>query len=501
MSCCRFCAITFLCLFLPLFLWLLACDSLHLPSLAFFDGDNPTCVRPRLFLMRFFRDLSRYKARKRLHTSTSLATLIMGNEELLKVRDHENSGDGTSFTMTEEELSEMNGENGHPIYLAIHGRIYDVSAGHNFYGKGRSYHHFVARDASRAFATNCKQPACLVPSLKGLSYQDQKEIDRWVELYEFHDKYTYIGKLVAGDPVDEAVEQAMLEEKVLLDVQQTAKKQNQDVVDALIQRGKQAYQEKDVDLAVFMWSAALVKLGAKTEINLNSGTNKPGLDWATAMMKRSKVLSFIAAAVQKRGSLKDMKEAIEHFAEAAESTKRVIEKFHMLQQDKCLLTEFWFVRARAEADCATVHVMSERKKRKLNLEDEVEVQVVNDVQDEVEVRTKKGGVEQFQTALETHANAYVAASMCKDDRAMTTKIRTGWINAYINLAHAHKNNGQYEDARFALTFVLDEKKGGPTVVTLEDVANSKVLAGLKKRARGFYEKLAKRQQLAKKPEL
>ena len=62
-------------------------------------------------------------------------------------------------------------------------------------------------------------------------------------------------------------------------------------IDALIQRGKQAYQEKDVDLAVFMWSAALVKLGAKTEINLNSGNNKPGLDWATAMMKRSKVLS------------------------------------------------------------------------------------------------------------------------------------------------------------------------------------------------------------------
>ena len=165
MSCRQTCKLTgslLLLLTLGLTVWLLGCDSLHLPKLAFLKGDDPICVRPRLFLMRFFRDLSRLKARKRLHTDSSLVTLLMGQEEMLTVRDHEHSGDGTSFTMTSEELSEMDGQEGRPIYLAIRGRIYDVSNGRNFYGHGRSYHHFVARDASRAFATNCKQPACLV---------------------------------------------------------------------------------------------------------------------------------------------------------------------------------------------------------------------------------------------------------------------------------------------------------------------------------------------------
>ena len=132
--------------------------------------------------MRFFRDLSRSKARRRLHTESSLVTLMMGNEEILTVRDHDESGDGTAFTLTLEELAEKDGENGRPLYLSIRGRVYDVTKGRSFYGKGRSYHHFVARDATRAFATNCKQPACLISTLDGLSNQDKKEIDRWVEL-------------------------------------------------------------------------------------------------------------------------------------------------------------------------------------------------------------------------------------------------------------------------------------------------------------------------------
>ncbi len=32
-----------------------------------------------------------------------------------------------------------------------------------------------------------------------------KEIDRWVELYETHDKYTFVGYLV-DDPVEEILE-------------------------------------------------------------------------------------------------------------------------------------------------------------------------------------------------------------------------------------------------------------------------------------------------------
>lgn len=56
------------------------------------------------------------------------------------------------------ELSTFNGENDSPLYLGIMGRVYDVSQGAAFYGPGRSYHHYVGRDATRSYATGCTKP-------------------------------------------------------------------------------------------------------------------------------------------------------------------------------------------------------------------------------------------------------------------------------------------------------------------------------------------------------
>ena len=51
----------------------------------------------------------------------------------------------------EKNLREYDGTDpDKPIYLAIDGKIYDVSASPNFYGPGGHYHHFTGRDASRA---------------------------------------------------------------------------------------------------------------------------------------------------------------------------------------------------------------------------------------------------------------------------------------------------------------------------------------------------------------
>ena len=42
--------------------------------------------------------------------------------------------------------------------------------------------------------------------------QELKEIDRWVELYETHDKYTFVGHLV-DDPVNDILEQVAEDDK------------------------------------------------------------------------------------------------------------------------------------------------------------------------------------------------------------------------------------------------------------------------------------------------
>jgi predicted heme/steroid binding protein len=76
-------------------------------------------------------------------------------------------------TLTEAELRAFDGSDPDtPIYLAINGTIYDVSISPSFYGPGGHYHHFVGRDATRAWLTECwDEPAQLTWRLDGLLEQ------------------------------------------------------------------------------------------------------------------------------------------------------------------------------------------------------------------------------------------------------------------------------------------------------------------------------------------
>ncbi|KAL7476984.1 hypothetical protein ACHAW6_002811 [Cyclotella cf. meneghiniana] len=170
-----------------------------------------------MFFMRFFRDLSRSKARARLHNNKyAMIPVMLGIEKPIKIQDDINAEN--VMTITREQLEEMDGFDGAPLYLAIKGRVYDVSAGEKFYSEGKEYHEWVGKDASRSFGTGCRGGVdrtgmdCLSSSLEGLTEKELKEIDRWLELYETHDKYTFVGHLV-DDPVDEILENVEDEEE------------------------------------------------------------------------------------------------------------------------------------------------------------------------------------------------------------------------------------------------------------------------------------------------
>lgn len=58
--------------------------------------------------------------------------------------------------LTEEDLKAYDGTDpDKPIYLGINGIIFDVSASPAFYGPGGHYNHFVGKDATRAWVTEC----------------------------------------------------------------------------------------------------------------------------------------------------------------------------------------------------------------------------------------------------------------------------------------------------------------------------------------------------------
>lgn len=113
-------------------------------------------------------------------------------------------------TFTPPELFPYNGQNGMPVYLAVRGRIFDVTSGRNFYGPGGPYANFAGRDASRGLACGSFDEDMLTKDLDGpldtLQDLDDEQLDAmrgWEE--RFSEKYLVVGKLVAvGSPEAEA---------------------------------------------------------------------------------------------------------------------------------------------------------------------------------------------------------------------------------------------------------------------------------------------------------
>ncbi len=93
-----------------------------------------------------------------------------------------------------------------PVYLAVRGKVFDVTPGRNFYGPGGPYENFAGRDASRGLACGSFDEEMLTKDLHG-PLDDLKSLDGdqlealrdWEE--RFSEKYLVVGKLVpVGSP-------------------------------------------------------------------------------------------------------------------------------------------------------------------------------------------------------------------------------------------------------------------------------------------------------------
>ncbi|KAF2748063.1 cytochrome b5 [Sporormia fimetaria CBS 119925] len=105
-------------------------------------------------------------------------------------------------TFTPPDLFPYNGLNGMPVYLAVRGRVFDVTSGRNFYGPGGPYANFAGRDASRGLACGSFDENMLTSDLDGpldtlsdLNQEQMEALQGWEE--RFLEKYLVVGKLVA----------------------------------------------------------------------------------------------------------------------------------------------------------------------------------------------------------------------------------------------------------------------------------------------------------------
>ncbi|KAL1301709.1 hypothetical protein AAFC00_005918 [Neodothiora populina] len=102
---------------------------------------------------------------------------------------------------TPPTLFPFNGKNDAPVYLAVRGRVFDVSPGRNFYGPGGPYENFAGRDATRGLACGSFDEDMLTKDLEGpldtlsdLGPEEMEALRGWEE--RFNEKYLVVGKLV-----------------------------------------------------------------------------------------------------------------------------------------------------------------------------------------------------------------------------------------------------------------------------------------------------------------
>jgi len=105
-------------------------------------------------------------------------------------------------TYTPVSLRPYNGANNAPVFLAVRGRVFDVTRGRNFYGPGGPYENFAGRDASRGLAFGSFDEKMLTKDLNGpldkledLGPEEWEALGNWEGT--FSEKYMVVGKLVA----------------------------------------------------------------------------------------------------------------------------------------------------------------------------------------------------------------------------------------------------------------------------------------------------------------
>ncbi|KAF5936360.1 hypothetical protein HYC85_027489 [Camellia sinensis] len=101
-----------------------------------------------------------------------------------------------SMEFTLQQLNQYDGSvPSMPIYMAVRGRIFDVTAGKSFYGPGGPYGMFAGKDASRALAKMSKNEEDVCASLDGLSEKEIGVLNDWEKKFEA--KYPIVGRVVS----------------------------------------------------------------------------------------------------------------------------------------------------------------------------------------------------------------------------------------------------------------------------------------------------------------
>ncbi|GAA5911556.1 uncharacterized protein JCM6883_005792 [Sporobolomyces salmoneus] len=145
---------------------------------------------------RFPLDPSAYTTDNMEAAKATLADAAVKTADTLVSKPDEAQLDPPKDTpFTKAELAKYNGsDESTPIYVAIKGKIYDVSAKRDMYGPGCGYNVFTGKDASKALGKSSLKAEDADSDYSSLTDEELKVLDDW-EKY-FAKRYNIVGKVV-----------------------------------------------------------------------------------------------------------------------------------------------------------------------------------------------------------------------------------------------------------------------------------------------------------------
>ncbi|POR39162.1 hypothetical protein TPAR_00632 [Tolypocladium paradoxum] len=98
-----------------------------------------------------------------------------------------------------DELAKANGVDGGECYVAIKGKVYDVT-GNKAYQPGGSYHVFAGKDASKALGKTSTKPEDVQADWSDLDEKEKGVLNDWVTF--FSKRYNIVGVVEGATNMD-----------------------------------------------------------------------------------------------------------------------------------------------------------------------------------------------------------------------------------------------------------------------------------------------------------
>ena len=150
--------------------------------------------------------------------------------------------------VTKEELAFHDGNQTDTLWLSIMSKVFDVSAGPEYYAPDAPYRVFVGRDANVPFITGVFNPDEAEKALTELENHQLFALEHWSQFYDDEEKYLFVG-LLEGELYDKEgnpTESMKIVREKIVEAKIQAEERKKKTAEIIAKRKKDAAEKKNM---------------------------------------------------------------------------------------------------------------------------------------------------------------------------------------------------------------------------------------------------------------